>query len=155
MRLDLLYRMTRDNCTYTSMHAKADNMGSTITVMTSSAGEIFGGYSSIPFDKNTKGRKTDFKSFLYSLTRDEKYPVKNPTKAYQEDDSFIFGFGKDDLKVKSNCKGSTYYFGEDFETKPYVTYSTWSTKTMNWLHKETDSDFQPLEIEVLQVRALY
>ena len=102
-------------------------MGPTITVMTSKAGEIFGGYLSIPIDKTVQGRKSDYKAFLYSLTRNEKYPVKNPQKAYQEDDSYIFGFGKDDLKLKTSCKGSTFYFGEDFETQPYVEYSTFST----------------------------
>ena len=136
------------------MHSKVDNKGPTITVMTSSAGEIFGGYLSIPFDKKTQGRKGDFKAFLFSLTRQEKYPVKNPQKAYQEDDDKIFGFGKDDLKIKKTCQGTTFYFGEDYQTSPYVEYSTFQTKTMNWLHREKDSDFTPLEIEVFQVKTL-
>jgi hypothetical protein len=87
LKLDLLYRASRDTCSYDSMHSKVDNKGPTITVMTSFAGEIFGGYLSIPIDQNTEGRKGDFKAFLFSLTRKEKYPVKNPQKAYQEDDN--------------------------------------------------------------------
>ena len=124
LKLDLLYRSSRDTCSYDSMHSKVDNKGPTITVMTSSAGEIFGGYLSIPFNKKTQGKKEDFKAFLFSLTRQERYPVKNPQKAYQEDDDKIFAFGKDDLKIKKTCLGSTYYFGEDFTTTPYVEYST-------------------------------
>ena len=78
----------------------------------------------ISFDKKTQGRKGDFMAFLFSLAREEKYPVKNPQKAYQEDDDKIFGFGKDDLKIKKTCQGSTSYFCEDFQTSPYVEFST-------------------------------
>jgi hypothetical protein len=136
------------------MHGRVDNKGPTITVMTSKAGEIFGGYLSIPFDKTVQGKKADYKAFLFSLSRNEKYPIKNPSKAYQEDTDYIFGFGKDDLKVKKSCKASTFYFGEDFTTSPYVEYSTFETATMNWLHKESSSDFTPLEIEVFSVKTL-
>ena len=82
MKLELLYRSSRDTCSYIAMHARVDNQGPTFTVMTSQAGEIFGGYLSIPFDKQITGRKTDYNAFLFSLTRNEKYPVSNPTKAY-------------------------------------------------------------------------
>ena len=124
MKLELLYRSSRDGCNYEALHAKVDNKGPTLTVMTTFKGEIFGGYISIPFDKNVQGKKTDAKAFLYSLTREEKYPVKKPSKAYQEDNDYMFGFGKDDLKIEKNCKGSTFYFGEDFDTSPYIKYST-------------------------------
>jgi len=154
LKLELLYRSSRDLCSYISMHNRVDNKGPTITVMTSQAGEVFGGYLSIPFDKNVQGRKADKNAFLFSLSRNEKYPIKNPSKAYQEDADYIIAFGKDDLQVKKSCKGSTYYFGEDYSTNPYVEYSTFETQTMNWLHKENSYDFTPLEIEVFSVKVL-
>ena len=136
------------------MHGRVDKQGPTVTVMTSKAGEVFGGYLSIPIDKTIQGKKTDYKAFLFSLSRNQKYPIKNPSKAYQEDSNYIFGFGKDDLQVKKSCEGSTLYFGEDYNTSPYVEYSTFETDTMYWLHKEKSYEFTPLEIEVFSIKAL-
>ena len=56
--------------------------------------------------------------------------------------------------MKKTCKGSTFYFGEDFNTSPYVEYSTFETKTMTYLTNEKSYDFVPTEIEVFRVKAL-
>jgi hypothetical protein len=69
LKLELLYRSTRDTCSYIAMHGRVDKQGPTVTVMTSKAGEVFGGYLSIPIDKTIQGKKTDYKAFLFSLSR--------------------------------------------------------------------------------------
>jgi len=48
MKLDLLYRSSRDGCdNKRAYHDKVDGVKGTITVVTSAAGEVFGGYTSI------------------------------------------------------------------------------------------------------------
>ena len=59
----------------------------------------------------------DEKAFLFSLTKNERYPVIDPNRAFYNDPSQPSGyiaFGKDDLAVFQGCRGQTYYFGEDF-----------------------------------------
>ena len=48
MKLHLLYRASRDRCDdRKAYHDRVDGIARTITVVTSEAGQIFGGYTSI------------------------------------------------------------------------------------------------------------
>jgi len=50
LKLNLLYRASRDTCKPSVFHAKVDGIYGTVTLMTSPKGEIFGGYLSIATD---------------------------------------------------------------------------------------------------------
>ena len=166
MKLDLLYRSSRDGCdNQKAYHDKVDGIKGTITVVTSAAGEVFGGYTSIAQRKlNTYWKRNDkfptkVKSdydgfaFLFSLTRNEVYPIKSDSARlalgydYRDGSNYV-AFGEDDLVLGINCRGSTQYFGEDFQLPAGVEYGDAST---TYLTKEDGSKFEIVEMEVFQV----
>ena len=65
--MKLLYRGSRDGTTSQDFHDKCDNKGKTISLYLNDKGNIFGGYSSIPWTKNG-GDKTANDCFLFTLT---------------------------------------------------------------------------------------
>ena len=117
MRLNLLYRASRDTCNPNVFHSKVDGLYGTVTLISSPNGQIFGGYLSIATDAVRSGYIRDSKAFLFSLSKNERYNVIDPNRAYYNDPSdkdAYMNFGKDDLVVLKGCRGQTYYFGEDF-----------------------------------------
>lgn len=167
MKLDLLYRSSRDGCdNQLAYHDKVDGVKGTITVVTSAAGEVFGGYTSIEQrklysywdrkDRNfPKKAKPDYDSyaFLFSLSRNEVYPIKSDSAKvalgydYRDGSDYV-AFGEDDLVLGINCRGSTQYFGEDFQLPAGVEYGDPSA---TYLTKEDQSKFEIVEMEVFQV----
>lgn len=74
--LILLYRGSRDGMDSRSFHKKCDDQGPTVTVIKSSEGYIFGGFSEAPW-KSKGGYVQAQKSFLYGLScHGGKEPVK-------------------------------------------------------------------------------
>ena len=65
--MKLLYRGTRDGMTSKDFHDKCDNKGKTICLFLNDKGNIFGGYSSIPWTSDG-GDKTANDCFLFTLT---------------------------------------------------------------------------------------
>ena len=63
---ELLYRGSRDGWKGEDCHAKCDKKGATITVICSSDGLIFGGFSYKPWTSSGRYCESD-KSFLFSL----------------------------------------------------------------------------------------
>jgi hypothetical protein len=117
MRLNLLYRASRDTCNPKVFHSLVDGVEGTVSIISSPNGQIFGGYLSIATDAKRSGYMRDPKAFLFSLSKNERYNVIDPNRAYYKDPSdqdAYMNFGKDDLVVLKGCRGQTYYFGEDF-----------------------------------------
>ena len=65
--MELIYRGTRDGMTSNDFHNKCDNKGKTICLFLNEKDNIFGGYSSIPW-QNNGGDKTANDCFLFTLT---------------------------------------------------------------------------------------
>jgi hypothetical protein len=62
----LLYRASRDGWSASDFHRMCDGKGATVTVVKSSDGYIFGGYTNVAWEE--KGRyKSSAESFLFSL----------------------------------------------------------------------------------------
>ena len=89
---------------------------------------------------------------MFSLSRNEKYPVKNANKAWYDDDQNLLGFGKDDLRVRKTCYADTLYFGEDFQLPAGVKYDSWYGKISS-RHLTTENSWSSklTELEVFQV----
>jgi len=65
--LELLYRGSRDGYdANTQVHPKIDNQGPTITIIKSTKGKIFGGFTTNNWDV-TRFFKNDNKAFIFSL----------------------------------------------------------------------------------------
>lgn len=64
----LLYQMSKDGLATSVFHQKCDNKGATVTIITSSEGYVFGGYSVLPWTSSgTWGNDTSGQSFLFSI----------------------------------------------------------------------------------------
>uniref|UniRef100_A0A7S1BY61 TLDc domain-containing protein n=1 Tax=Corethron hystrix TaxID=216773 RepID=A0A7S1BY61_9STRA len=64
--LELLYRGSRDGFGVSQFHEKCDNQGSTVTVVKSTEGYVFGGFADLPW--SSRGDyKASSRAFLFSL----------------------------------------------------------------------------------------
>lgn len=75
-QFSLLYKLTRDGSSTSDFHSKCDNKGPTITIIQSSTGYKFGGYTSVNWDIACNNYKKDELAFLFSLDKNEKYSIK-------------------------------------------------------------------------------
>ena len=98
--MKLLYRGTRDGMNSKNFHDKCDNKGKTICLFLNEKGNIFGGYSSIPWE-SSGGDKTSNDCFLFTLTNiydiePTKFPyVKNRSVYHGSNYGPYFGYGAD------------------------------------------------------------
>ena len=73
-RVKLLYKATPEENTRDDFHRKCDNKGATVTIIETTKGRRFGGYTSLSWDSSA-GWKNDKEAFLFSLDNDKKYDV--------------------------------------------------------------------------------
>ena len=78
IQLSKIYK-TSDGWTADQIHAKIDGQAPTITIVKTTKNKIFGGFTTIPWDK-TSGYKSDTSAFTFSVDLCSKYPV-NPANA--------------------------------------------------------------------------
>jgi hypothetical protein len=93
----LLYRGTRDGFGSSNFHSKCDQQSNTLTIILTTTGYIFGGFTPLAWDSNG-GYRTDStgKSFLFSLknprhTEPKIFPVSKPEYAIQCNPSYEIG----------------------------------------------------------------
>ena len=63
----LLYRGTRDGLSGSAFHSNCDNKGCTLTIIETTDGKVFGGYSNTPWS-SSGGHTVDNKAFLFALS---------------------------------------------------------------------------------------
>ena len=93
--LELLYRGSRDGWKASDFHAKCDNKGATITMIHSSDGFIFGGFSDKPWTSTDKWCESD-KSCLFSF--------KSPSNEV----------GTAKMRIKQNMCSQVIYHGSSY-----------------------------------------
>ena len=74
IKAQLLYRLSRDGNSIQKFHELCDNKGATLVLYRTQNGMKLGGFSPLSWDTNTGGYKNDWDTFVFSLTRKEKYP---------------------------------------------------------------------------------
>ena len=99
--MELIYRGTRDGMTSNDFHNKCDNKGKTICLFLNEKDNIFGGYSSIPW-QNSGGSKTANDCFLFTLTNiyntePAKFPYVKGRSVYHGPDNGPYFGGNNDL----------------------------------------------------------
>jgi hypothetical protein len=119
--MELIYRGTRDGMTSNDFHNKCDNKGKTICLFLNDKDNIFGGYSSIPWE-SSGGEKTAKDCFLFTLSNiyniePTKFPyVKGRSVNHHSKHGPIFGDGTDLYLYNnftddnSNCSGFPYSY---------------------------------------------
>ena len=151
-QLKLLYRASRDGFQASSFHAKCNSQPSTLTIIKTTGGDIFGGYAAFSWDTN-KLTKADPKAFIFSLVNAYSTPRSFPAKVGCQDSIYCarhygptFGGGHDffisdnsnTTKASSSHLGQSYDFAQETnsEARSFLTGS---------------SNFQTVEVEVFQV----
>jgi hypothetical protein len=112
--LSLLYRGSRDGFGAVDIHAKCDDKGATVTIVKSTEGNIFGGYSDQSWESNSKC-KSSSRAFLFSMVNPAGVaPMKLPLTGKWNYNAMgcyfsrspMFGGGSD-LCVQDNCNTVT------------------------------------------------
>jgi len=147
----LLYRATRDGFSSQNFHTKCDGSANTLTIIKSTNGNIFGGFTEKAKSKPAQNFTVDPKAFIFSLVNTEKRPFKvmcaNSTYAI-DCDSYggpLFGVGHDiHISSDSNSNQTSYSnFGCTYKHADYQ-YGTERAKSI----LAGSYNFQTLEVKV-------
>ena len=100
----LLYRASRDGWDASDFHRMCDGKGATVTVVKSSGGYIFGGYTDVAWGQSDGQYKSSTESFMFSLKDHAGVgPVQMPIK------SVMTGYAV----IHASCLGPTFGSGYD------------------------------------------
>ncbi|ETO18936.1 hypothetical protein RFI_18307, partial [Reticulomyxa filosa] len=78
-RWKLLFRASKDGFGCSQFHAKCDNKGTTVTIVQSTIGNVFGGYTVLPWQASGGAYQQDAKAFIF-LLRSTNPTYKKPQK---------------------------------------------------------------------------
>lgn len=144
----LLYSLSRNIVSNNEFHRLCDNKGPTLTIVHLMDGHIFGGFTRVPWGKNTNVRGNnirDDKSYLFSVSNQEdscKLPVKAEYRALAVYHHVNFGptFGVGyDLCINFDNLVKSYSQLEAFLPKyVYNTQSFLAGRLRNWEFKEVE-----------------
>ena len=84
---ELLYRKSRDGSKPEDFHNKCDNKGITLTIIETTKGYKFGGYTELQWDKVGKFKK-DKSTFIFSFNNKKKYMARNNNDSIYCDSSY-------------------------------------------------------------------
>ncbi len=146
----LQYRATRDGFTAQNFHTKCDTVANTLTVVKSTNGNIFGGFTEKAWDSSNQ-YYSDPKAFIFSLVNKENKPFKvmctNGTNAINCSAAYGPSFGGGcDIYIASGSNAnltSSCNFGSSYKHADYQN-ATDKAKTI----LAGSYNFQTLEIEV-------
>ena len=115
---ELLYRKSRDGSTPQDFHSKCDNKGITITLIETTNGYIFGGYTELPWDQSNSGKK-DKSTFIFSFNNKQKYSPRNDNDSItcQSEEGPRFGCGWPEIYFNG-----TLDKGQSFTQAEYSTF---------------------------------
>lgn len=153
----LLYRGSRDGFRAGDFHSRCDNKPNTLTLMKTTNGEIFGGFTRAEWDRSDQ-YKSDGHAFVFSLTRSLKGSLVFDLKSGSFDKSIycgssngpVFGEGPDlFVSDRSNSVANNSYL------KLGHTYTHPKLKNVSSAHASSIlvtglQRFQIKEIEVFQ-----
>ena len=150
----LLYRATRDGFQAASFHAKCDHQPSTLTVIKTTKGYIFGGFTAIAWESIGK-LKADPSSFLFSLINHTSTPQLIPLQVDSKHSIFCeaasgpsFGGGCD-LYISDNSNTSASSYSNLGHSYDFTLFFNGTTEAKSFL--AGSFKFQTSEIEVFQL----
>ncbi|KRX08719.1 BTB/POZ fold [Pseudocohnilembus persalinus] len=101
LKLQLIYRASRDGHKPENFHQKCDGFDKTVVFIKSWDFEkVFGGYLSKQWKKDTQIQ--DQNAFIFSIDHKQKFPVKNSQQAVFTGKGYVFCFGGD-IQISDDC----------------------------------------------------
>ena len=97
---ELLFRKSRDDSKPEDFHNKCDNKGNTITIIETTKGYIFGGYTELQWDQSNSFKK-DKSTFIFSLNNKTKYLPRNNNDSIYCGSNYgsVFGCSQADIAL--------------------------------------------------------
>ncbi len=133
-----LYRGSRDGFSASSFHSKCDNKTGTLTIIKSTNGNIFGGFTTQNWFTNYPQFKSDSSAYIFSLINLNNNPSKFKIKPNSASNAIFvsptigptFGFGFDifiatqsnKAKASWSVLGSTYQLPLNFPVGSVTTF---------------------------------
>jgi hypothetical protein len=113
---ELLWRGSNNGFAASDFHFLCDGHANTLTVIQDTNGNIFGGFTPIPWESDGYFKRDDtLKSFIFILKRKNQTSVKRFPLNVEMSDSAIFctasrgpAFGNEDLVVFDHCNKNAY-----------------------------------------------
>ena len=148
---ELLYRGTRDGFKGKDFHKRCDNKSKTLTIIKSTNGNIFGGYTDKAWMSDNQ-HHSDPNAFLFSLVNKDDKPFKAKVSWSNGQNAIccvsscgpIFGYYDIYISSNSNINSDNYsYFGNTYKHPDYQFLSPEAESIL----AGSDS-FQTVEIEV-------
>jgi hypothetical protein len=115
---NLLWRGSHDGFGATEFHRRCDGCANTLTLISDTDGNVFGGFTPVKWESNQKGgcmSDDSLKSFIFTLKNPSNFPpsrfaLQAECKQYaiycHSDYGPGFGIGKGDIYVANNCNAS-------------------------------------------------
>ena len=139
----LLYKATPEENTRDDFHRKCDNKGATVTLIETTKGRRFGGYTSLSWS-SLQEWKDDKESFLFSLDNDKKYDVIKDAKykvySGKEFGQWFGNGGNIGLAYEKN-----YFIGNDTHRENFGD-KCYSTTVQNELSGGTTFNISKMEV---------
>lgn len=145
-KVKLIYKATPEENTRDDFHRKCDNKGATLTIIETTKGRRFGGYTSVCWDSSS-GWKDDKEAFLFSLDNDKKYDVIQ-SKNYKVYSGSGYGPWFGDCGNIGLAYEKNYFIGNDSH-REYFEYKCYSTTVENEL--SGGKTFNISKMEVYQI----
>ena len=148
----LLYRGTRDGKRSFDFHRKVDGVNKTLTIIKSSNGFIFGGYTET-FWYSRANYVYDTQAFIFTLTNPYNTPLKHNIKRSCQNvafyDQWNYGptFGNHDIHVQNNFGTGSFIQTNCYDPCP-------NNIPRGAYYNNYDSQFTPVEIEVFAVKSI-
>jgi hypothetical protein len=146
----LIYQATRDGFAVSTFHSKCDNKPNTLSVIRSSNGNVFGGYTEQSWSGNYE-YKTDLSAFIFSLINKQNKPLKMKCSQCQYAiycyNSYgpTFGHGHD-FYISDNSNINTDSYSNLGHSYSHPDYAYGSNEARSFL--AGSYNFQVSEIEV-------
>jgi BTB/POZ domain-containing protein KCTD9 len=73
LKLNLIYKASRDGFKAIDFHSRCDNKGATISVIKSEHGKTFGGFTNLDWNSNNIWIVGEGKSFIFQMDNNTKH----------------------------------------------------------------------------------
>lgn len=119
IKTELLYRLSRDGDSMETFYSMCTDASPTIILTESQDGYIFGAYTTLKYKKGEKTKLIDNETFLFSLTKNQKFKKKNESIKERDFYNSSYGpnFGGGDFWFQNNTMKS-YYSNESYYFLP-------------------------------------
>ncbi|ETO18031.1 hypothetical protein RFI_19264 [Reticulomyxa filosa] len=131
-RWKLLFRASKDGFASTQFHAKCDNKGTTITVVLSALGHVFGGYTVLPWQSGGGAYQQDSNAFIFLL--------RSTNKIYKKPQKWGIKNGYNAV-YHSGGYGPTFGMSLFFKKKKIIFYTLFGCDTTNSSYSNAGNSF--------------